>query len=183
MKGNMKKLIAIALITIGLALSAPAQTLNTNTETPTLEGPFIDLLTSISTWTNLTLGAYGIYDTGTKAGGAGVVALYNATPFIAGGVGLQYLNDELWMPSGQVQFQAPFTIAGKVKVTPLAFTGIGTPIAGGGDRNFADNHSVVGIFGAGLAVRTTEHLDLFVAAAKWTSFEGEQWYFGLAYRF
>lgn len=158
--------------------------LETNATGPFLSGPFMDLLSSVATWTNLTVAGYGIYDTGTKQAGFGLMALYNATSWGAAGIGLQDINGEVWMPNAQFQLQAPLTIAGTVKVTPLAFTGIGVPIAGRG----SENGTAVGIYGAGLAATlwsptSTSRLDAFFAVAKWTGFQGEQWYAGLAYRF
>lgn len=146
---------------------------------PILSGAFMDLLTTMTTWSNIAIAPYGIYDTGTKSEGVGVLALYNLNRYTAGGIALQYLNGEIWMPSAQLQLQAPLTIGGKVTVTPLAFTGIGTPISSDADHN----GGVTGIFGAGLGVKITSHLDAFFALAKWTGFEGEQWYFGLAWKF
>lgn len=158
--------------------------LDTNGSAPTLTGPLVNLLTTMAAWTNIAVAPYGIYDTGTKQYGAGLLALYNANSYMAGGIAVQYLNKEVWMPSAQFQLQAPLTIGGKFTVTPLAFTGLGTPVSG----RASDNGTPVGIFGAGLGVKlygspTANHLDAFFAVAKWTGFEGEQWYMGLAYRF
>ena len=158
--------------------------LSTNGGTVALSGPLVNLLTTMAAWTNIAIAPYGIYDTGTKKYGGGLLALYNANNYMAGGLAVQYLNKEVWMPSAQFQLQAPLTIGGKITVTPLAFTGVGTPVSG----RKGDNGTPVGIFGAGLGIKlygaaNANHLDAFFAVATWTGFEGEQWYMGLAYRF
>jgi len=188
----MNKYIAITIIALTCLAASAAEpatvsspvVLNTNTSPPTLGGPFIELLQNISTWSNLTVAPYAIYDSGTKDYGAGLMLMYNANTYLAGGIGCQYLNKEVWMPNAQFQFQAPFTIAGKIVLVPFGFTGIGTPVSGRQD----DNGTPVGIFGAGLAAKIYgeqegNHLSAFFACAKWTSFDGQQWYGGLAYRF
>jgi hypothetical protein len=154
----------------------------------TIEGPLITLLTDITTATNLSIAPYAIYDTGTKSMGGGLLAVYNVTSWAAGGIGMQYLNQELWMPSAQFQLQAPVIINKSISLIPFVFTGIGTPIAGGSGKDFADNGSAVGIFGGGMAVKVfgdlnSSHLDVFTAIAKWSGFSGEQIYGGFVYRF
>ena len=183
MKLKTLSALVCSLLVSFAAVADPAQ-VDTNSTPPTLEGPFIDFLGNLSTWTNLAVAPYGIYDSGSKKAGAGLLALYNISPYVASGIGLQYLDGSVWMPSAQVQFQAPFTIAQKVTLIPFGFTGIGTPVSGRG----ADNGTAVGIFGAGMATKlygdtSGRHLSAFFAAAKWTGFDGQQWYFGLAYRF
>jgi hypothetical protein len=130
----------------------------------------------MTTWSNVAIAPYGIYDTGTKKLGGGVLALYNVNRYVAGGIGGQYLNGEMWMPSAQFQFSAPLTIGGKLTLSPLAFTGIGTPLGSG-----ATYSGVTGIFGAGMSVKVSSRLNAFVAVAKWTGFEGQQWYGGFAW--
>lgn len=173
----MKKIVSIIAIELACFVSQ-AQTL-TNTSPPMLQGPLIDLAATLSTATNWAVAPYAIYDTGTKKAGAGVTALYNLNANFATGVGLDYLNSEVWLPSGQVQFQAPIIIAQKVTLIPFGFTGIATPVSGKG----SSNGSAVGLFGAGMALKINSHLDIFGAISKWTGFEGEKYYGGIAYKF
>ena len=170
------------------AAPAKADPVTLNTNSLSLEGPLITLLGNLSTATNLAITAYGIYDTAPKPGadsaGFGLTALYNITPWAATGVGMEFMNGDVWMPSGQVQLQAPFTIGGKVTLIPFGFTGVATPVSG----RAADNGTAVGIFGAGLAARIYTssggaHLSIFTAISKWTGFDGEKIYGGLVYRF
>jgi len=160
---------------------------NTTPSVPLFQGPLVNVVNNVSVLSNLTFAPYAIYDTGTKSSGGGLLILYNVVQWAAGGIGIQYLNKELWMPSAQLQLQAPLTIAGVFTATPFAFTGVGTPVAGGGN-GFGSNGSAIGIFGAGLSIKlfgdfNSSHLDVFAAAAKWTGFNGQQLYGGLAWKF
>jgi hypothetical protein len=162
----MRKTLSIIGIVAALALplSVPTQidaqtisapTLETNSSGAFLAGPAIDLLKSLSKATNWGVSGFGIYRPASGASkatfGGGAVALYNISPYVATGVGIDMLDNQTTMPSGQVQFQAPFRIGGTngVLLRPFAFTGIATPISGLGNNN----GSVVGLFGAGLGVK------------------------------
>jgi hypothetical protein len=181
----MKKLFASLLAVCALALSGYSQVLNTNTTPPTLEGPGLELIQFLSQGSNWIVAPYGIYDDGSKQFGAGIGAFYEVSSFFLVGMRLDGLgNDtgwELWMPSGQVQLQAPFMLFGKVKVTPFGFGGIATPLSGQGD----ENGTPVGIFGAGLAVGVYKNLHLVADVEEWVgaNFSGEQYRFGLAIHF
>lgn len=182
----MKKTLASLLAVCALSLSGYSQVLNTNTSPPTLEGPFIDFLGSLSTWTNWGIATFGIYTprstSTTKSGssfGAGAVALYNINPFVATGVGIDWLDNDITMPSAQVQFQAPFKVGGANGITfrPFAFTGVATPVAGEGQSNL----SVAGLIGAGMGVKIVDGLNLFYAIEQRTGQDSIWHIFGLAY--
>ena len=173
----MKKLLLSAIT--GLACLCASAAVNTNTTPPTLEGPGIIALNFLTQGTNWSIAPYGLYDTHTKMGGAGLAALYSVTEVFSAGMGLDYINDEIWMPSGNVQLGLPMTIMGKVKVTPLAYTGLSTSISGRGDRN----GDAVGIFGAGMGAGVYKHLSVFAAWEKRSTFEGELVRFGLSWKF
>lgn len=150
----------------------------TNSTGPVLEGPFIDFLGSLSTATNWGVAAFSIYAPQDKSWGAGLVALYNISPYVATGIGIDWLDrGNVTMPSTQVQFQAPFLIGGKVRVTPFGFTGVATPLSGKGD----DNKTVVGLFGAGLGVKIYGGLQAFYAIEQRTGESGVWNLFGLAF--
>jgi hypothetical protein len=180
----MRKIFASLLAVCALALSGYSQVLDTNTTPPTLSGPFIDFLGSLSTATNWGVATFAIYSPrggsdGKGSAGMGAVALYNISPYVATGVGIDWLDNDVTMPSGQIQFQAPFRIGGTngVVVRPFAFTGVATPIAGAGH----DNGSVVGLIGAGLGVKLWGGLNAFYAIEQRTGQESVWNLFGLAY--
>ena len=138
----MKKLIAV--ITIAAALVAPAlaqQTytknadgsftpvvLSTNSSGPFLSGPGMDLLSNLSSATNWGAATFGIYmpsSSGHKASmGAGAIFLYNINPYMATGLGIDWLDNQTTMPSGQFQLQLPISVGGTngLLVTPFSFT-------------------------------------------------------------
>lgn len=182
----MKKIIGSILAAVALTTAGYSQVLNTNTNPPTLEGPFIDFLGSLSTWTNWGVAGFGIYTprstSTTKTGssfGAGLVALYNISPYVATGVGIDWLDNNITMPSAQVQFQAPFRIGGTngLVVRPFAFTGIATPVAGEGPNNL----DVAGIIGAGIGVKVYGGLNVFYAIEQRTGQDSVWNLFGIAY--
>lgn len=177
----MKKLLLSAIIGLSCLVAGAADiiTVNTNTSPPTLEGPGIIALNFLSQGTNWSVAPYGLYDTHTKKGGVGVGAFYHVTDIFSAGMGLDYINDEIWMPSGNLQLGLPITIMGKVKLTPLAYTGLSTSISGRGDRN----GDAVGIFGAGGAFTVWKDLSLGIAWEKRSTFEGELLRFGASWKF
>lgn len=174
----MKNILGLTVILLACSLPSRADT------NSFLSGPLPDAVGGILTATNLAIAPYGIYDTHGHTFGGGLLALYNITPAVATGAALQYLNHEVWMPSAQLQLQAPVRLGNTVELVPLIFTGIGTPVSGKGPNN----GSAIGIFGGGLGVKLFgseihSRLDVFLGAAKWTGFPGEQLYGGLLWRF
>ncbi len=182
----MKKTFFSLLAVCALSLSGYSQVLNTNTNPPTIEGPFIDFLGTLSTMTNWGIAGFGIYapksTSTTKSGssvGAGAVLLYNINSYVATGVGIDWLDNDITMPSAQVQFQAPFRVGGTNGITfrPFAFTGVATPIAGEGENN----RTVAGIIGAGLGVKIYKGFNAFYAIEQRTG-QDSVWHLGgLAY--
>lgn len=182
----MKKTLFSLLAVCALALSGYSQVLNTNTNPPTIDGPFIDFLGSLSTWTNWGIATFGIYTpqskSTTKTGtsfGAGAVALYNISPYVATGIGIDWLDNDITMPSAQVQFQAPFRVGGTngIVFRPFAFTGVATPVAGEGENNL----EVAGLIGAGIGVKIVKGLNVFYAIEQRTGQDSVWHLFGLAY--
>lgn len=172
----MKRLLAIIGVAALLA-TANAQT-NTVPSTNVITGPARDMLDLLSK-SNLLVIPYGIYDTGSGHVGAGIAGIYNINEFFSAGLRLDFLNGSLWMPSVNAQAQLPFTLFGKVRVVPFSLAGVATPIAG----KERDNGTVVGIFGAGLAVNITKKIYVLGDYEKWTSFEGNQLRAGVGFRF
>src|ERR1039458_7942105 len=126
----------------------PVLAMDTN-GAPFLSGPAMDLLATLGSATNWGVAGFGIYEPASSghraAYGAGAVALYNINLYMASGIGIDWLDNAVTMPSGQFQFQFPFILGGTngIKATPFAFTGVATPVSGMG----ADNGTAVGLFG------------------------------------
>lgn len=181
----MKKFFCSMLAVCALALSGYSQVLDTNTTPPTIEGPGMEFIQFLSQGSNWVIAPYGIYDDGSKRYGGGLGAFYEVSPFFLVGMRLDALDTanglELWMPSGNIQLQAPFILFGKVKVTPFGQTGIATPVSGAGDNN----GDPVGIFGAGVAIGVYKNLHLIGDIEKWVGadFTGQQYRFGIAISF
>jgi hypothetical protein len=132
---------------------------------PFLSGPFVDIINTLGTATNWGVATFGIYEPASNghkaAAGAGAVFLYNINTYMAAGIGIDWMNNQVTMPSGQFQLQAPLHLGGTngVTVTPFAFTGVATPVSGMG----SDNGTVVGLFGAGLDVKIYKGFGAFYA--------------------
>lgn len=121
------------------------------TNAPFLSGPLVDVFRFVSSGTNWVIAPYGIVaksDAKYTVGG-GIALAYHLSDFVMPMMRLDYMDHKLYMPSANLQLQAPVTLFGKVTTIPFAFAGIATPISGTGNNN----GTVVGIFGAGLALR------------------------------
>lgn len=124
----------------------------TNTNPPAISGPAADLIQFMGKGSNWLTAVYGIradnqaskYDWG-----AGIALGYRLNDYVVPTMRIDWLKNQLWMPSADLQLQAPITLFNKVTLIPFGFTGIATPIGGAGDNN----GSVVGLFGAGAAIR------------------------------
>jgi hypothetical protein len=180
----IRKLSILLLASAALLLPAPlkAQTnsapgpivsINTSNVVPTLQGIGMDLLDQLSYATNWAVAPFMIYDEGSHQFGGGLAGIYNITPALGAMIRLDYLNQEVWMPSASLQFQAPITIASNVTVIPFGFTGIATPLGGAGKNN----GTAVGMFGAGVDLsfpKLSKHYSFAADVEKWTSFDGYQ---------
>lgn len=115
---------------------------------------------------NFMAAPYGIYDLSTKKAGAGVALVYNVNQYVGAFTRLDYINAELWRPSGGAQLQYPVNVW-KLTVVPFVFTGIAVPFSGAGTAN----GEVKNISGTGVAVRCTTHLDVI---GDWEYWSGSQ---------
>lgn len=145
---------------------------------------YSDLVQFLGSGSNWMVAPYGIYDTGSKTGGAGAAALYEVTENIGTGIRVDAIGNgsgapTVWMPSFNFQLQVPVKLFNKVTLVPFALSGVATPIAGKG----ADNKTVVGLFGAGAALKMTDTWYLLGDYEKWTGFDGNQLRLGFLYRF
>lgn len=155
-------------------------------EPPVLGGPGQQVIQFLGSGTNWSVGFDGIYDTGSKKGGGGILAACHLSDYVVAVMGLDCLasrepkqNAEIWMPSATIQLQAPFRIMNKLDVTPLAYSGITTSISGRGDKN----GEAVGIVGAGASVRAFKSLSIFAAGEKRSGFDGQMIRGGAVWRF
>ena len=175
-------LTLIAICSLSLSAIAQTNTPATNTNTvPTLPEHVSNWLSFLSnTGTNWLVAPYAILvDDDINEYGAGVGVFYKMSDFALTGMRLDYVDNELTMPSMNVQLQLPIKAFGKVTVTPFVVSGIATPLSGRGE----DNGEVVGIIGSGLAVGITKNLGVVYDLEKWTTFDGTQHRFGFYWKF
>lgn len=161
----MSKLMFGCLLAFALVLNVQAQTNATTNDTPkSILEDWSQGLGSVSNWTVVAYGTYAPKRP-QEVGGGGLVA-YNVNPYLAAGVGLDYLGS-LRMTSGNVQLKVPITVAG-ITVTPFGVAGIGVPIGGAG----SDNGSAAVIAGGGADVRlfrfATGDVAIGYAAVHWS---------------
>jgi hypothetical protein len=189
---NVKKTVDVTLTNFVTQTNTVTVT-DTNPPQPFISGPLADLFNFAKNGSNFIIAPYAIFaqSSGSKFGaGAGLALGYHINEFVVPTMRLDYLNKQLFMPSASLQLQAPVTLFGKLTVIPFGFSGIATPISGAG----ANNGSVVGIFGAGGAVRLDflgsgafwQHTDVVGDYELWTGggFNNQkQIRFGLAYKF
>jgi hypothetical protein len=122
--------------------------------------------------------AFGLYDAGTRQIGAGVLAIYNATPYVGAGVGFYYFPRPVTvaMPSANFQLKYPLTL-GPVTITPWMGTGAATGLYGSGSG------SAVGLAYGGIAVDTpVKTLDLTLGVVKATTERSPWLVAGLVWR-
>jgi len=183
----MKTKLMTIIGLLALACSGFAQTNITippDAPAPVQEaGSVLNFLSSAGT--NLMVAGYGIYSTGSRSAGGGIALAYKLTDFIAPAVRLDYLNRSFYQGSFSTQLQYPLTFGNKITVVPFALGGVATPFGGAGK----DNETVQGIAGVGLAVRMDwlgsfgKHLDLIADWEKWSATSGNQYRFGVLYKF
>lgn len=156
----------------------PAVTTNTVPSLPEHVNTWLNFLSN--TGTNWLVAPYIIYvSDDIDSYGGGIAAMYSLNQYALTGLRMDYVNDELWMPSINVTLQLPIKVANKITVAPFAISGLATPLGGRGD----DNGDAVGIFGAGLAVQVSKKVGLVYDAEQWTSFSGTQHRFGVYWKF
>lgn len=180
----MKKLLT--LLALALAVSGYSQ--STSTNAPTIPSTWDNIIQFVSQGSNWVVAPYGIYATGGtvdndgkkvhSSWGAGISGLYKINDYVLTGLGLDYMNGGLTMPSATAQLQYPIKL-GRFVLTPLAYSGLSTAIGG----NSKDNGEAIGIFGTGAALSFTEHLGAFASYEKRTGFEGNWIKFGTFWKF
>lgn len=173
----MKKILTFIACIVSFA--AIAQTNSVTDTNSVITGPAGKIITFLGEGSNYIIAPYGIYDTGSKSFGGGIGIGYKLNDFVVPTIRLDYINKDIWMPSGNVQLQAPMTLFNKVTTIPFVFAGAATTVSGRGSQN----GEAVGIFGVGMAVRIGKHWDVVGDWEQWSTFKGDQYRFGFAYKF
>lgn len=179
----MKKILS--LLAAMICFAGYSQTNTPPPETSTNQPPLIPEVPGIilgflsNTASNWYVAPYGIYSSDTETFGAGIGVGYSLSPYVVTVLRMDYINDNIWMPSGSVQLQAPVRLMNKVTAVPFGFGGLATPISGRGE----DNTTAAGIAGAGIGVRWTDHLGLIYDIEYWSNFSGPQHRFGIYWKF
>lgn len=179
MSNRMKNFLATLAVGL-LALTGYSQTvqpvsLNTNTSPPTLSGPLIDVMGALATATNWVVAPFGTYSEADSKYGGGIAAVYNITEAVGSMFRFDYLDRNFNMVSASMELQQPIVIAGKLKVTTFAFSGIATTVGGAG----TENGTVQGVFGAGMDFKpvSSKHWSAAFSAEYWSARDGVQWRF------
>lgn len=177
----MKTKLAVILSLALIALAVHAQT-NTPAVPVTPPSGLIsdigDIIKPLAQASNWIVAPYGIYDLTTKKAGAGIAGVYNITPNFASVIRVDYINSQIWRPSGSLQFQLPILLFNKVTVTPLVFTGLSVPLGGTG----GDNGAGIVIAGVGGSI-TLKQNKLYIVGDWEVWKDSKQLRGGLAYRF
>lgn len=189
----MKKIL-LSLLAVGLlaftgysqtnALPSPSLAIgiDTNANPPVLTGPFIDIIGSLASATNIVVAVAAEYSPDTSTFGASAALVYNITPVVGTMLRFDYLpgtvagSSDFSMVSANLQLQVPMTIAGKIQWTWFGLSGIATPLGGAG----TDNGTVQGVFGAGADIKIpsfSSHWSMAFDVEKWTALPGLQYRF------
>ena len=118
---------------------------------------------------------FGIWSTANHSG-AGVSVLYELTSNLVLGGRLDYLNGAIWMPSVNLQLQAPFQISKGLTLVPFSFTEAAVPLG-------SASGSATPVLGAGLAVRLGTRVDIVADVERWTGMDGIQIRAGIIWKF
>lgn len=195
----MKRIFSILAVSELLALTTLAQETNTvptvNTNQATIASALGTIFTQFTSGgTNWYFPVYGTYASQLKEKwGGGFGAFYPLSDYILAGVRMDYIDDELWMPSGNATLQVPLHPFKWLTITPLGYAGIGIPISGAtfGDYTVPgsihnNDGQVTAIYGYGVAVGIYKSKDAkwslsaFWEHEKWSGFPGSQEHGGLA---
>lgn len=178
----MKKILIQTLLALATVTACLAQIDTPPVPPPSPLGEPVDkVLGFLSQGSNFIIAPYGIWDSGKSRGGAGIGIGYHLSDFVVPNLRLDWLDHQLYMPSGSMQVQLPIYLKkdGSFKLTPFVLTGIATPL--GGKQN--DNGAAVGIFGIGTSLQISKRFGLIYDIEKWSGFAGNQHRFGFHYRF
>jgi hypothetical protein len=176
------KTIALLLLLGTLSVEAQTNTPPVATNGVVSTSFLSDVLTFFKEGTNFIVVPYGIVTSGSNNkydGGGGIALGYFVSQYFVPGMRVEYLNKAFYQASFTSQLEIPIVLAGKFTVVPFAIGGAAVPF--GGSAN--DPGSVQGIAGAGLAVRISSKWDLLADIEKWSATPGQQYRFGVGYKF
>lgn len=187
-----KKLLTIGAITL-LSVLAVINTASAQVDTnaPPLppvatNGPTLGFFGDVAKWveqgSNFIVVPYGIVSTGSNGkyeAGGGVALSYFISQYAVTGIRMDYLNKDFYQASFNGQLQIPITLFKKVTIVPFVLGGVATPFGTGtGGIN-----PVQGIVGAGAAIRLSSKWDLIADVEKWSAIAGQQYRFGVGFKF
>lgn len=113
---------------------------------PVISSPIWQFVTADST--NWYCGAGVTYDDTDKSGGGWAGVGYQLSTYVVPIIRVDVLKRGVFVPSGNLQFQVPVKLFGRIETTPFAFTGIATSI-----NNPGDSGNAIGVFGTGLIIK------------------------------
>ena len=186
----MKKLLTIGA-TLLMALAVINSEAQTDTNAPPLppvatNGPSVGFFTDTINWlaegSNFIVVPYGIVSSGNNnkyEAGGGVALAYSISQYVVTGMRMEYLNKDFYQASFNGQLQVPITLFKKVTVVPFVLGGVATPFGAGS----TGINPVQGIVGAGMAVRLSSKWDLISDVEKWSAVPGQQYRFGIGFKF
>lgn len=181
----IKSLITVALVALSISAfgqtnTAPAAPVATNGIADTTF--WTDAMNWASQGSNFIVVPYGIVTTGNNGkygAGGGVALAYAVSQYLESGMRMEYLNKAFYQASFSGQIQVPITLFNKVTIVPFVLGGVAVPFGGGA----SSPGTVQGIAGTGLAVRLSSKVDLIGDVEKWSATPGQQFRFGIGYKF
>ncbi len=180
------KIITSLLLTCSLLVVCGTASSQTNLPPIATNGVTAGFLSDVVTWfsqgTNFIVVPYGIVtanNNGKYGGGGGLALAYEVSQYFNSGMRIEYLNKAFYQGSFTAQLQVPVTLFRKVTVVPFVLGGVAVPFGGGA----SNPGTVQGIAGTGLAVRLSAKWDLLGDIEKWSATPGQQYRFGIGYKF
>lgn len=165
----MKTKLTILLAAVLLGATGYSQILDTNTNPPSLGGALGKATSFLSTGTNWSVYAGGLWNATTRQAGGRIAAVCKINDYAGTGLGLDVIDRDITMPTATLQLQAPIRLSSTVTLVTYGYTGMSMGISGMREGN----GTVGGLLGAGEALCIKEHFRLSVGAEVRTGFKGE----------
>ena len=188
MNKTLVKLIAVAVTSMALSYSAIADDTNSvvssTTSNQAIQKAVVGLVNEcVSNYTNLYFETHMMYAPKlADRWGGGFGVYYPLSTYVIAGSRVDWVNGGFWMPQGNVTLDLPFVPFKQFPtfvVTPLAFGGVGVPLA------VKRSGQATAIVGTGAEVNFYESPDKKwkVGAAfdieRWSGFAGDQYRGGI----